>query len=188
MLGSLVVDRTDAGPPATLGDALVEARAAAFARLVDGGLDRAYRLAAVILQDRVEAEDATHDAALLAWHRWGELRDHARFEAWFGRILINVCKDRLRSRRRRRRLEGDGATGAPRVEPDVAEIAERRDRIARGLERLDPDERIVIALRYGADLTVPAIAPLIGCAEGTVKSRLHRALRRLRDALGDMNR
>lgn len=186
MLGSLVVDRTDAGPPATLGDVLVEARAAAFTRLVDGGLDRAYRLAAVILQDRVEAEDATHDAALLAWHRWGELRDHARFEAWFGRILVNVCRDRLRARRRR--LDGGGAYGTPRVEPDVAEVAERRDRIARGLERLDPDERIVIALRYGADLTVPAIAPLIGCAEGTVKSRLHRALRRLRDALGDMDR
>jgi RNA polymerase sigma factor (sigma-70 family) len=181
MLSRLVMDRTDAGTLAVRAEDWFEARSTAFARLVDGGLDRAYRLAAVILRDPVEAEDATHDAALLAWRRWDELRDPIRFEAWFGRILVNACRDRLRARRRR--LVGIGRFGDPSTEPDIAEAVERRDRVARTLDRLPADERIVVALRYGVDLPAADIAALLGCPEGTVKSRLHRALRRLRDAL-----
>src|SRR5574337_2174569 len=76
-------------------------RAAAFADLVDReALDRAYRFATLMLGARTEAEDAAHDAALTAWRHLDDLRDPERFEAWFGRILVNTCRDRLRSRRR----------------------------------------------------------------------------------------
>ena len=65
------------------------ARAAAFADLVDRrALDSAYRFATLMLGDRGDAEDATHDAAVMAWRHFGELRDPHRFEAWFGRILV----------------------------------------------------------------------------------------------------
>src|ERR1035437_6124179 len=75
-------------------------RSTAFAHFVDGAaLDRAYRYATLILGDPADGEDATHDAALRAWHRFGELRDPTRFDAWFGRILVNACRDRLRGRR-----------------------------------------------------------------------------------------
>ena len=78
-----------------------DARARAFADLVDRrAIDAAYRYATLILGDRNEAEDATHDAALTAWRRFADLRDPARFDAWFGRILANTCRDRLRARRR----------------------------------------------------------------------------------------
>ena len=68
----------------------------------------------------------------------------------------------------------DQATGDPTAGSDGV------DRLRRLLGSLSPDERIVVVLRYEADLTVPAIAALIGVAEGTVKSRLHHALARLR--------
>ena len=55
----------------------------------------------MILGDPVEAEDAVHDAAVVAWRGFAGLRDRDRFEAWFGRILVNGCRDRLRRRRRR---------------------------------------------------------------------------------------
>ena len=80
-----------------------DARATAFTRLTAVRLVSCYRLATVILGDPVEAEDATHDAAARAWERWGSLRDLDRFDAWFGRILVNECRDRLRRRRLSRR-------------------------------------------------------------------------------------
>lgn len=162
-------------------------RASAFTALLERGLDANYRLAAVILGDRVEAEDAVHDAALLAWRGFSGLRDRGRFEAWFGRILVNGCRDRLRARRRRPvvvpLILGDGGqeTGVADRSAAVAD----RDELQRAIAGLDPDHAVVVALRYYADLTVPQIADRIGIAEGTVKSRLHHALRRLRTAVGE---
>ncbi len=78
-----------------------DVRARLFETLVDRrALDRAYRTARLILGNPIEAEDATHDAALAAWRRFADLREPERFEAWFGRILVNACRDRLRARRR----------------------------------------------------------------------------------------
>lgn len=169
---------------------VVERRADAFRRLVDEHLDAAYRLAAIILGDRVEAEDAVNDAALAAWRHWGDLRDHDRFEAWFTRILVNGCRDRLRARRRRRVVD----VGRELVEaehprsPDATDTVAVRDELGRALERLPPDERLVVVLRFYADRTVPSIAAIAGIPEGTVKSRLHDAMRRLRAALEETDR
>ena len=76
-----------------------EDRSATFEALARTNLDASYRLAALILRDPVEAQDATHDAFLQAWQKWSSLRDVDRFDAWFGRILVNVCRDRLRRAR-----------------------------------------------------------------------------------------
>jgi RNA polymerase sigma-70 factor (ECF subfamily) len=162
-------------------------RAAAFRALMDGALDAAYRRAAVLLANRIEAEDAVHDAAERAWRSWGSLRDSAQFDAWFGRILLNVCRDRLRRRRRVALVEvREDATGVV----DASSISalrriDDRSRILDALSGLSADERIAIVLRYEADLTVPAIAALVGAPEGTIKARLHHGLRRLRARLGE---
>jgi len=161
-------------------------RAAAFATLVNGpALDRAYHYATLMLGDRGAAEDATHDAALTAWRRFGELRDPARFEAWFGRILVNVCRDQRRSRRP---LVGGPAAEAalllrPAAGPDPADDLGRRDAMARAIRDLSPDQREVIVLRFYLDLTVDQIAARTGARAGTVKSRLHYALQALRSAV-----
>ena len=76
------------------------ARADAFRTLADRHLDASYRLAHAILGEQAEAEDATHDAFVTAWRNWSALRDHALFERWFDRILINTCRNRLRQRAR----------------------------------------------------------------------------------------
>ena len=75
-------------------------RARAFLRLADDHLDSGYRLARAILRDPTEAQDATHDAFEQAWRKWPTLRDPTRFQQWFDRILVNTCRDRLRSGRR----------------------------------------------------------------------------------------
>ena len=161
-------------------------RATAFAALLDRGLDAQYRLAAVILGDPIEAEDAVHDAAVTAWHGFAGLRERDRFEAWFARILVNGCRDRLRARRRRPVvvpiLEMEPAAAPLRTADDGGALA-TRDLLGRAFAQLDPDHAVVVVLRYYADLTVPEIAARVGIAEGTVKSRLHHALRRLRAAV-----
>jgi RNA polymerase sigma-70 factor (ECF subfamily) len=164
-----------------------EDRAAAFRRLLDGSLDDAYRRAAVVLANRIEAEDAVHDAAERAWRSWGSLRDPQQFEAWFARILLNVCRDRLRRRRRVAVLE---VRWEPPETEDAASTAafraiENRARMLDALAELPADERIAIVLRYEADLSVPEIARLTGAREGTIKARVHRALGRLRLRLGE---
>lgn len=162
--------------------AVDDVRARTFDALVDRqALDRAYRTARLILLDPAEAEDATHDAALSAWRRFGELRDPDRFEAWFGRILVNACRDRLRARRRLplsidARVEPLGRAGA-----DPAEAVARRELLRAALRTLSPAHREVVVLRYFADLTVDQIAERTGAPAGTVKSRLHHALGHLRD-------
>jgi RNA polymerase sigma-70 factor (ECF subfamily) len=167
--------------PAMTGDA------AAFAARIEGQLDRSYRLAAVILGSAIEAEDAVSDAALAAWRGRARLRDIERFEAWFGRIVVNECRDRLRARRRRPVAEvpvaepGAPADGSDR--PDFRDAVHARDAMSRAFETLGPDERIVLVLRFWDDLTVDAISERIGIPAGTVKSRLHHATGRLRAAL-----
>jgi hypothetical protein len=86
VLGSLVGEPTRGREGASL--SVADGRADAFRGLVDRSLDASYGLAAVILNDRIEAEDAVHDAAVAAWRGFDSLRDPDRFDAWFRRILV----------------------------------------------------------------------------------------------------
>lgn len=158
----------------------------AFEDLVVAQLDPSYRLAAVILGSAIEAEDVVADAAVRAWRRRDDLRDPERFEAWFGRIVVNACRDRLRARRRSPVAEV--LPVEPHEPTDGADFRERvhaRDELGRAFDRLPPDDRIVLALRFWLDLPVEAIAIRLAIPSGTVKSRLHHATGRLRAALVD---
>jgi RNA polymerase sigma-70 factor (ECF subfamily) len=156
---------------------------AAFAELADHDLDRAYRLAGVILGDSFEAEDATHDAVVMAWRHFGSLRDPARFEAWFQRILVNACRDRLRRRRRSPVVEIEATPERPAGGEDFDSVDDRLA-LDRAFATLNPDQRLAVVLRFYADLTVEEIADRTGVPAGTVKSRLHTATQRLHHALG----
>ncbi len=181
-------DRAKDGQPVAARVAVEQGRvepADEFTRLADRHLDAAYRLASVVLGDPTEAEDAAHDAAVLAWRRFATLRDPDRFEQWFCRIVLNVCRDRLRQRRRHPVVElpaEDGERGGLQA-PDQAGQLLARDALDRAFARLEPDHQIVVALRYYRDLTVDEMARRLGIPTGTVKSRLHHAMRRLRTEL-----
>lgn len=143
-----------------------------------GRIDDAYRLATFILRDRLAAEDAVQEAALLAWDRRRTLRDGQSADGWFTRILVNVCRDELRRRARQTPIVAlDPPVG---VDPDPG--TDSPD-LAPALGRLTPDEQALLALRFGRELTVPEIAARLVVPEGTVKSRLHATLQHLRAAL-----
>lgn len=154
----------------------------AFLRVAGGELDRAYRLAGLILGNSHDAEDATQDALLRAWRSASSLRDPAGFQAWFDRILVNVCRDRLRRRSRIRFIALDPGTDVELTGDPIRSILDR-DEALRALDSLNPDERTVLVLHFWADLTLAATAERLGWPIGTVKSRLHRALERMHTAL-----
>ena len=151
--------------------------------LIIGRLDEANRVATWILGDAAAAEDAVQDAAARAWAGRDGLRDADAAAAWFGRIVVNACRDELRRRSSRPR------TSAAALAPEIADPSSRdgetadRDEVGRAVARLKPDFQVVLALRFGADLTVPAIAERLGIPEGTAKTRLRDALAAARDAI-----
>jgi RNA polymerase sigma-70 factor (ECF subfamily) len=173
------MELVDAARPAIGGAA---GRDAAFIALADRHLDRAYRLARAILRDAIEAQDATHDAFVQAWRKWDTLRDAERFEPWFDRILVNTCRNRLRARRTQ---ATDISAEVALATGDHAGSAEDRQVIGAALAALSPDHQVVVALRFYLDLTVDDIATRLGVPAGTVRSRLHYALKHLHEAIGD---
>lgn len=166
-----MVDRQISGVSATM-------KAEAFRRLASEHLDQSYRMAHAILGNRSEAEDATHDAFVQAWRKWSSLREVDRFEAWFGRILVNTCRDRLRRSARQPAQDLSEELAASGGNP--YRQADDRQLIGSALADLSPDHRVVVALRYYRDLSTRQISQLLGIREGTVSSRLHYALHRLR--------
>lgn len=136
--------------------------AAEFARLVRAQLPGAYRLAGFLLGDEAEAED--------------------RFGAWIDRIVANVCHDRLRSRGKHRVLQLDETIDG-HSPGDPFRDAFARDELGRLIRNLPPDQQIVVGLRFWRDMPLDQIADRLGLPLGTFKSRLHYAMRSLRQQL-----
>ena len=167
-----------------------------FAALTRRQVDAAFRLAWAILGDATDAEDAAQEAFAMAWRKRATLRDPGAFEPWFERILVNACRERIRQRVRGRVRairpvavpdgdDEDSARADPTAPDDAANLGTRAA-VADALAGLDADHRIVVVLRYWADLTVDQIADRVGVPAGTVKSRLHYALRTLHPELEDV--
>jgi RNA polymerase sigma-70 factor (ECF subfamily) len=156
-------------------------RETAFHRLADLHLVRSYRLATVVLGSEAEAQDAVHDAFVTAWRKYDSLREPGRFEAWFDRIVVNTCRDRLR---RARHLQvRDIATGPEMMGADPTARVADEVVVHRALAQLGPDDRLVLALRYYRDMKVDDIAAAMDIRPRAATSRLHRALERLRRIL-----
>jgi RNA polymerase sigma-70 factor (ECF subfamily) len=149
-----------------------------FLRLAESRLDRAYRIAGLILGNANEAEDAVQDALAVAWRSLSSLRDDEVFDAWFDRILVNGCRDQMRRRKVVRFIPIDGSVDPMIEDPFATVIA--RDAVLAPLATLPADEKAIVVLHYWADLTLEAVAERLGIPGGTVRSRLHRALGRMR--------
>ena len=176
------IDTSDAHPgEPSLDRVWRRRRLEAFTAFDDVRLLQSYRLATLVLRDRDEAEDATQEAIARAWSSWGSLRDPGRFDAWFDRILVNICRNRLRHVRTIRVVELADAMTEPAADAHAGALS--RIELAPAFERLTPDQRIVVVLRYWRDLSVDEIAERLAVPAGTVKSRLHYALKSMRTAM-----
>jgi len=145
----------------------------------------AFRVAYAVLRRREDAEDVAQDAAVRAYRGFPRLRDRERFRAWLVRIAWRLSLDRRRSERRRERREQawDGAGAAPSAE-QLAASREAEERVWAAVDRLPEKLRVVLVLGAIEGQGTKELAALLDLPEGTVKSRLHAARRKLIEELG----
>ena len=138
---------------------------------------RFYRLAYSYLHNREDALDAVQSAVCKALEKQDSLRDADAVRTWFYRILVNVCTDLLRGRRRE-------APAAPEdLDPGSYEDPLPDDSLARRVEALPPEFRAVIQLRFYEELPLKEIGDVLNCPLSTVKTRLYTGLKKLRVSL-----
>ena len=147
---------------------------------------KAYRTAVLICGLPADAEEAVQDAFLRAWRFRDALPEGERRDAWFYRVLVNACYSKMRREGPRRSREvapvDDTVPDDERDAPDVsAERSLTATALQAALQTLPEPLRVVVVLRYYAELSERDIAIAISRRPGTVKSRLHEARRRLAD-------
>jgi len=153
----------------------------AFASLAVAAGDRLHAVAHRILRDIDLAEDATQQALLTIWRDLPQLRDPARFEAWSYRLLVRACY--AEGRKSRHWTPGLRLVDADAPMADSTASVADRDQLERGFRRLSIDHRAVVVLHHYLDFTLDEVADALGVPVGTVRSRLHYAMRGLRAAL-----
>jgi RNA polymerase sigma factor (sigma-70 family) len=160
----------------------------AYEELVHMHQGIAFRTAYVVVGNAADAQDAAQEAFVKAFRALGRFRAGAPFRPWLLRIVANEARNRRRSAGRREALAlreaANAASGDAAPSPEAALLAgEQRTELLGAVNRLDETHRLVIACRYFLELSEAETAAALGCRRGTVKSRLSRALERLRAEL-----
>jgi RNA polymerase sigma-70 factor (ECF subfamily) len=162
----------------------------AYATLVRAHQDVAFRIAMLITADAAEAQEAAQDAFIKAHRALHRFRAGEPLRPWLLAIVANEARNRRRSGGRRERL-GVRAAAERRLFEDAAPSspeaallsAERRSLLLGKIAQLREGDRLVIGCRFLLELSEAETARALGCRPGTVKSRLSRALARLREML-----
>ena len=159
----------------------------AFEQLVSRYQGLAVRTAWLVTGSGSEAEDAAQEAFVKAYLALGRFRSGAPFRPWLLQIVVNEARNRRKSAGRRVNLTLRAAA-QHRIEtepsPETATLAgEQRRQLLDAVNLLREEERLVVACRYFLGLSEAETAETLRCPRGTVKSRLSRALDRLRNEL-----
>jgi RNA polymerase sigma factor (sigma-70 family) len=156
----------------------------AFARIIDAHDAEMYRVCVAVARDSAIAADGVQAAWGIAWRKLTTIRDPARLRPWLIAIAVNETKTLMKKRQRRSLVElhsgADDHAGGIDPAADVASIDLRRT-----LERLDPDDRALLAMRYVAGLNATELATALGISPSGTRSRLERLVARLRQELSD---
>jgi RNA polymerase sigma factor (sigma-70 family) len=160
----------------------------AYEELVQRYQGLANRVAYLVTRDAVEAEDAAQEAFVKAYYALDRFRSGASFKPWLLKIVTNEARNRRRSSGRRAglalRAAEERPSGDAAPSPEVAALeTEKKRALLSALESLPETDRLVVMYRYFLELSEAEMAVALGCARGTVKSRLSRALVRLRTAM-----
>jgi RNA polymerase sigma-70 factor, ECF subfamily len=173
-------------PASSDGDAVRLARQgvpSAFDALVTRYQGRIFNLAYRLLRNREDAEDITQEAFLRAFRALPRLRDEGAFVHWLGRIAANLCASHLRSRGRRSEVVTDPLLLGDDPAAPGPTTTEEAQAVAHALVRLPAKHRLALTAFYLEGRSYQEAARLLGVPVATLKTRLYRGRRQLRDLL-----
>jgi RNA polymerase sigma factor (sigma-70 family) len=156
--------------------------AEAFERLGRPRFDHLFAIAYRILRNHHDAEDAVQQALWEAWRDLPALRDVDRFDAWLQRLLVNGCYRQVRNQRARHATIVLLPEHDRPIPGETSRIGDR-DELDRAFGALTAEHRAVVVLHHYLGLALVEVARTLEIPEGTARSRLHHAHRRLRELL-----
>ncbi|HEY9287177.1 MAG TPA: RNA polymerase sigma factor [Candidatus Dormibacteraeota bacterium] len=152
----------------------------AFEELLRPAIDPGYRLACALLQNADAAQDAVQEAAVKAWRKIERLDPNREFKPWFLGIVANQCRSISRARWSSVIGLGQHASSEPAVDDAVIGRHDLRAALA---SRLTHPERVLVVGHYFLDLPLAELAAMTGKSQAATRSKLYRALHRLRPDL-----
>ena len=148
---------------------------ATFADLLKPLIEPGFRLALAMLHDPTAAEDAVQEASFTAWRKLGRMADRGRLKPWFLGVVANKCRNARRNRWMSRMELTDDISVVSSEEATL-----RGADLRRAIARLAHDDRLAVVLYFYLDLPVDEVATVTGASVGAMRTRLHRAIKKLR--------
>lgn len=150
----------------------------AFLALLEKQKERLFRIAVAYLHNEADALDAVQETVCRAFQNLRKLKRPEYFDTWIVRILLNACADEHRKKRK--------LAYSKEVSKSMgfADLSDTRVSLRQAVDQLPREQMEIIILKYYQQLTLTEVATVLECPEGTVKTRLHKALVTLRQSLG----
>ncbi|GKU77725.1 sigma-70 family RNA polymerase sigma factor [Paenibacillus sp. L3-i20] len=155
----------------------------ALLRKIESDKNKMYGIAFAYMRNESDALEAIQETICRVWTKRKSLRDEGLFTTWMIRILINVCMDERKKKKREKPSNSDKIIhlGGPESRHEVIE----RMGMAEEIAKLPPNYRMVIVLKYYRDMTITEIAQLLDKPDGTIKTWLHKALKQMRQSMNN---
>ncbi len=161
-----------------------EGRSGAFRLLVEQYMKQAYNIAFGFVNNHDDAEDVAQEAFVRIYRSVASFRGDAEFSTWLYRIVMNLSLNKIRQRKSRVKREveiNDAVLGSAAHE--VSHGAEMHEHIERALHELPTLQRATVILRHINGLSTRQVSTILQCSEGTVKTHLHRGLKKMKTLL-----
>lgn len=164
----------------------------AFEALMEKHMGIIYNIALRMTANQDDAEDMTQEIMIKIFRSLGSFKGNSKFSTWIYRVAVNTCLDELKKKKNKKHLSLDaeisGDDGENQIEikddsPSPEKLAEQnelRDMVAAAVKLLSDEHRAIIVLRDIRGMSYSEIAGILGCSDGTVKSRISRARAQLK--------
>jgi RNA polymerase sigma factor (sigma-70 family) len=151
-----------------------------FEELYDRYVDKVYRKCSSFVKNEAQAEDFTHDIFLRVVLKLGSFKEHAKFSTWLYSITYNYCMDQVRQVKRQAEvaLDENFDLADDGYDAELAEI--QAQGLKKALQKIDPDERAILLMKYQDDFSIKEISETFKITESAVKMRLMRTKEKLK--------